>query len=66
MDYLIIIVGMLATLWSGFFIGYYKREDKAPEIPFVSRDDIFKRLSKAKEKPVRRDRDKEKENTFLA
>ena len=32
----ILILGMLAAFWSGFYIGYIKREDKKPPIPFVA------------------------------
>jgi hypothetical protein len=29
----LIILGMIAALWSGFFMGYYRREGKVPGIP---------------------------------
>ena len=31
----ILIIGMLAAFWSGFYVGYIKREDKKPPVPFV-------------------------------
>lgn len=33
---IILILGMLAAFWSGFYIGYVKREDKKPPVPFVA------------------------------
>lgn len=32
----ILAFGMLAAFWSGFYVGYIKREDKKPPVPFVS------------------------------
>lgn len=32
----ILIFGMLAAFWSGFYVGYIKREDKKPPVPFVA------------------------------
>jgi len=32
---------LLAAFWSGFYIGYLKREDKAPDMPAIK---SFKRV----------------------
>lgn len=32
----ILIFGMLAAFWSGFYVGYIKREDAKPPVPFVA------------------------------
>ena len=32
----IFALGMLAAFWSGFYVGYIKREDKKPPVPFVA------------------------------
>ena len=32
----ILIFGMLAAFWSGFYVGYIKREDSKPPVPFVA------------------------------
>jgi hypothetical protein len=48
---------MLATLWSGFFIGYYKREGKLPEISLPKIDTT---------KPEKLTKEKAKENVFLS
>ena len=36
---------LLAAFWSGFYIGYLKREEKPPEIPAVK---TFKRVVRDK------------------
>ena len=55
-----VIFGMLAAFWSGFYVGYLKREDKPPEIP------IPKVSVPTREKPERVDKDRAKENTFYS
>jgi hypothetical protein len=57
----LIIFGMLAALWSGFFIGYYKREGKPPEVPIVTA--ITRAI--AAEKPREPDKEELKANTFF-
>ena len=52
---------MLAALWSGFFIGYYKREGKPPEVPIVTA--ITRAI--AAEKPREPDKEELKANTFF-
>jgi hypothetical protein len=33
---IILALAMLAAFWSGFYVGYIKREDKKPPVPFVT------------------------------
>jgi hypothetical protein len=37
----IFALGMLAAFWSGFYVGYLKREDRKPPIPLISSLDEF-------------------------
>jgi hypothetical protein len=32
----ILVLGILAAFWSGFYVGYIKREGKKPPVPFVT------------------------------
>lgn len=54
----LIIIGLLTALWSGFFMGYYKREGKVPEIPLPQ----ITMPTVEKKKP---DKEEEKANTFF-
>lgn len=54
----LIIVGMLAAFYSGFYIGYLKREGKPPEIPFVLP------ILPTKEKEAELSKEEQRANTF--
>lgn len=58
MGYIILIIGMLTAFWSGFFIGFYKRENKMPEVTlhnfkipeFIEKTKPAKELSREEKK----------------
>jgi len=58
----LIIIGMLAALWSGFIMGYYKREGKAPDIQLPNILAPIVEVVKKKGKP---DKEDEKANSFF-
>jgi len=42
---IIITLGMLAAFWSGFYVGFLKREGEKPPMPFADDiDDIVDRV----------------------
>jgi len=47
MDNLILAVSVITALWSGFFMGFYKREGKAPELPTDSVTTFIDNVKKA-------------------
>lgn len=40
---------MLAALWSGFFIGFYKKENKMPEITLPKMPEFIEKIKPVKE-----------------
>lgn len=51
------IIGMLAAFWSGYWVGYVKREGKRPPVPFVRDieeivEQVTDRLHKEQSTPV--------------
>jgi hypothetical protein len=57
---ILIILGMLAALWSGFYMGFYKREGKAPEVPLPKLP-----IPELEKKPGKPDKEDEKANEFF-
>lgn len=59
----LIIFGILLALWSGFIMGYYKREGKTPDIQLPNiLAPIVEAMEKKKGKP---DKEEEKVNSFF-
>jgi hypothetical protein len=67
MEILIIILGMLAAFYSGFYCGYLKREEKAPQMPIENiTKGIKTTIDNVKNKKERPDKEKAKENSFFS
>jgi hypothetical protein len=49
MTLIIFGIFLLAAFWSGFYVGYLKREDKKPDSPQIDR--IIKKYFRPKGKP---------------
>lgn len=56
-----LIIGMLAAFWSGFFIGFYKKENKMPEISLPKMPEFIEKIKPAKELS----REEKKANDFF-
>lgn len=46
---IVLTIGMLLAFWSGFYVGYIKREGKKPPVPLVADieevvDDVIERV----------------------
>lgn len=62
MNELVVVFGMLASFWSGFILGFYKRENKLPDIV----PEFKVPVAFGEKKAERPDKEKQKENQFYA
>lgn len=57
---ILIILGMLAAHWSGFYMGFYKREGKVPEVTLPHLP-----IPEPEKKPGKPDKEDQKANEFF-
>jgi len=61
---IIFSLSILAAFWSGFYVGYLKKEGKPPEIPMPNIKEIINAVKPEKKLSKEEQRELEKANTF--
>jgi len=62
--FIIFSLSILAAFWSGFYVGYLKKEGKPPEIPMPNIKEIINAVKPEKKLSKEEQRELEKANTF--
>lgn len=62
--FIIFSLSILAAFWSGFYVGYLKKEGKPPEIPLPDIKEIINSVKPEKRLSKEEQRELEKANSF--